>query len=91
MFDLHGLNPLIDANNLQVVKYLDFAMCKRNNFTYNHLTSSPMNVLVFGQYSGMHFTKKNIQCAAPKSAREINAANSKTTKDIRYPNIPMES
>ena len=48
ILDLYVLCPLIDANNLESAKYLDFSICKRNNFTCKYLTSSPIHIMPLG-------------------------------------------
>ena len=49
MINLCRLHSLINTSNLCSVQHLDFAMCKRNNFTCKHLTSSLMRIMSLGK------------------------------------------
>ena len=43
--NLNRFQLLIDANNLNGIKFPDFSMCKRTNLTHENFTSSPMHIL----------------------------------------------
>ena len=43
--DLNKFHPLINTTTLHRIRSLDFAACKRENFTHGYLRSSPMYVM----------------------------------------------
>ena len=49
IINLHGLHPLFGMSNLDSAQCLDFAMCKRNNFTHKNLTNSSKFIMLLGK------------------------------------------